>query len=56
MSNWQVGKFLTIDELMIHYKGKRSLGTSQYITNKPCKWGFKVWSPSMSTAFTFIQL
>lgn len=36
------GKY-SIDEMMIPYKGKRAGSRKQYIKNKPCKWGFKVF-------------
>lgn len=37
-------QYLTIDEMMIPYKGRYSPGLKQYMDNKPCKWGIKLWS------------
>jgi hypothetical protein len=39
---WSLGKYLTIDEMMIRYKGSYS-PIWQYMPNKPQKWGLKVW-------------
>jgi hypothetical protein len=39
---WNLGKFLTIDKMMIRYKGSYC-PSRQYMPNKPEKWGIKVW-------------
>jgi hypothetical protein len=39
---WALGKFLTIDEMMVRYKGTYS-PIRQYMPNKPQKWGLKIW-------------
>ena len=36
-----VGKKLTIDEMMIKFKGKSSM--KQYMKQKPIKWVYEVW-------------
>ena len=41
-SHYNLGKFLTIDELMIGYKGKYCPAL-QYMPKKLQKWGIKVW-------------
>lgn len=41
-SIWNVVKYLTIDEMMVTYKGKFCT-IHQYLPDKPCKWGLKVW-------------
>jgi hypothetical protein len=38
---WNLGKFLTIDEMMIRYKGSYC-PSCQYMPNKLEKWGFKM--------------
>jgi hypothetical protein len=42
LKEWSLGKYLTIDEMMIQYKGSYCLAR-QYIPKKPEKWGIKVW-------------
>lgn len=44
ISNWNVGKYVTIDELMVRYKGIYGHGMKQYLPSKPVKFGFKVWA------------
>jgi hypothetical protein len=39
---WALGKYLTIDEMMVRYKGTYS-PIRQYMPNKPQKWGLKIW-------------
>lgn len=39
---WALGKFLTVDEMMIRYKGSYC-PARQYMPKKPQKWGIKVW-------------
>lgn len=39
---WSLGKFLTIDEMMIRYKGSYC-PARQYMPKKPQKWCIKVW-------------
>jgi hypothetical protein len=39
---WSLGKFLTIDEMMVRYKGSYS-PIRQYMPKKPEKWGIKFW-------------
>jgi hypothetical protein len=39
---WELGKFLTIDEMMVRYKGTYS-PIRQYMPKKPQKWGLKIW-------------
>jgi hypothetical protein len=40
MREWQLGKFLTIDEMMVRYKGIYC-PIRQYMLKKPEKWGIK---------------
>lgn len=42
MENWNLGQFVTVDEMMVWYKGKYC-PIWQYMPNKPTKWGIKVW-------------
>jgi hypothetical protein len=42
MWEWNLGKYVTIDEMMIRYKGSYC-PARQYMPNKPEKWGVKVW-------------
>jgi hypothetical protein len=42
MREWSLGKFLTIDEMMVRYKGSYSL-IWQYMPKKTKKWGIKFW-------------
>jgi hypothetical protein len=42
MREWSLGKYLTIDEMMIRYKGSYC-PAHQYMPKKPEKWGIKVW-------------
>jgi hypothetical protein len=42
MREWSLGKFLTIDEMMVRYKGSYS-PIRQYMPKKPEKWGIKFW-------------
>jgi hypothetical protein len=42
MREWSLGKFLTIDEMMVHYKGSYS-PIRQYMPKRPEKWGIKFW-------------
>ena len=44
MSNWNLGQFVTIDEIMVRYKRKYGHGMKQYIPNKPVKFGLKIWA------------
>jgi hypothetical protein len=46
---WELGEFLTVDEMMIGYKGTYC-PMRQYLPNKPCKWGIKVWSLTDSSS------
>jgi hypothetical protein len=39
---WNLGKYLTINEMMIRYKGSYC-PSRQYMPNKPEKWDTKVW-------------
>jgi hypothetical protein len=39
---WSLGKFLTIDEMMVCYKGSYC-AIRQYMPKKPEKWGIKFW-------------
>jgi hypothetical protein len=39
---WSLGKFLTIDEMMVRYKGSYC-PIQQYMSKKPEKWGIKFW-------------
>jgi hypothetical protein len=39
---WKLAKFVTIDKMMIRYKGSYC-PSRQYMPNKPEKWGIKVW-------------
>jgi hypothetical protein len=42
MKEWSLGKFVTIDEMMVRYKGSYC-PVRQYIPKKPEKWGIKFW-------------
>ena len=46
---WNLGDKVTIDEMMIQYKGKYC-GIRQYMPKKPTKWGIKVWCLTDSQA------
>ncbi|KAH6926039.1 hypothetical protein HPB50_013050 [Hyalomma asiaticum] len=39
----------SIDEVMVAYKGTRAGNLRQYVSNKPDKWGFKIFCRSSST-------
>ena len=39
---WTLGKFITVDEMMISYKGS-NCPVRQYLPQKSQKWGVKVW-------------
>jgi hypothetical protein len=39
---WNLGKYFTIDEMMVGYKGSYC-PARQYLPNKPTKWGIKIW-------------
>lgn len=41
----------SIDEVMVAYKGTRAGNLRQYVSNKPDKWGFKIFCRSSSTGF-----
>ena len=49
MKEWSLGKFLTIDEMMVRYKGSYFL-IRQYIPKKLEKWGIKIWILSDSVS------
>jgi hypothetical protein len=42
MREWSLDKFLTIDEMMVRYKGSYC-SIRQYMPKKPEKWGIKFW-------------
>jgi hypothetical protein len=42
MREWSLGKFVTIDEMMVRYKGSYC-PTGKYMPKKPEKWGIKFW-------------
>jgi hypothetical protein len=42
MREWSLGKFLTIDKMMVRYKGSYC-PIRQYMPKKPEKWGIKIW-------------
>jgi hypothetical protein len=42
MREWSLGKFVTIDEMMVRYKGSYC-PICQYMPKKPEKWGIKFW-------------
>jgi hypothetical protein len=42
MREWSLGKFVTIDEMMVRYKGSYC-PIRQYMPKKPEKWGIKFW-------------
>jgi hypothetical protein len=46
---WNIGKNLTIDEMMVRNKGTYS-PRRQYMPNKPLKWGLKVWCLACSVS------
>jgi hypothetical protein len=48
-------EIVSIDESMIPYKGKTSR-IRQYITNKPTRWGFKLWMLSDMTGYCYNSL
>jgi hypothetical protein len=53
MREWSLVKFLTIDEMMIRYKGSYC-PTRQYMPKKPEKWGIKVWClADLSSKFVY---
>lgn len=39
----------SVDEVMVHYKGTGAGNPRQYISNKPDKWGFKLFCRARST-------
>ncbi|KAL3195874.1 hypothetical protein MRX96_045484 [Rhipicephalus microplus] len=39
----------SVDEVMVAYKGTRAGNLRQYVSNKPDKWGFKIFCRSSST-------
>lgn len=41
MENWNLGQMITIDEMIVRYKGKYC-PIWQYMPKKPCKWGIKI--------------
>ena len=41
LKNWRPGKWLSIDEMMIRFKGR--LGWRQFMKDKPIHWGIKLW-------------
>jgi hypothetical protein len=49
MQEYSLGKYVTVDEMMIRYKGSYCLAR-QYMPNKPEKWGVKVWCMADSTS------
>jgi hypothetical protein len=49
MREWSLGKFLTIDEMMVRYKGSYS-PIRQYMLKKPEKWRIKFWVLADSTS------
>jgi hypothetical protein len=49
MREWNLGKYVTMDEMMIRYKGSYC-PAHQYMPNKPEKWGVKVWCLVDSTS------
>jgi hypothetical protein len=49
MREWSLGKYLTIDEMMIHYKGSYCLAR-QYMPKKSEKWKIKVWCMADSSS------
>jgi hypothetical protein len=49
MREWSLGKFLTIDEMMVRYKGSYC-DIRQYMLKKPEKWGIKFWVLADSTS------
>jgi hypothetical protein len=48
MREYSLGKYVTVDEMMIRYKGSYC-PARQYMPNKPEKWGVKVWCLADST-------
>lgn len=52
---WRAEQYLTIDEMMIPYKGRYSLGLKQYMAKKPCKWRIKLWSLANSNS-QYVQI
>lgn len=46
---WYLGKHVTVDEMMIRYKGTYS-PIRQYMPKKPQKWGLKVWCLACSVS------
>jgi len=41
-SSWNCGQYITVNEMMIMYKGKYC-AIRQYLPSKPVKWGIKIW-------------
>ena len=46
---WNLGKMVTVDEMMVQYKGTYC-PVRQYMPKKPCKWGIKIWCLADSTS------
>lgn len=46
---WKPGKYQSVDETMIKFKGRSSL--KQYMPNKPIKRGFKAWTRADESGF-----
>jgi hypothetical protein len=42
IEQWNLGQFITIDEMMVRYKGSYC-PARQYMPKKPEKWGMKIW-------------
>jgi hypothetical protein len=49
MREFSLSKYITVDEMMIRYKGSYC-PARQYLPNKPCKWGVKVWCVADSSS------
>ena len=42
IGHWNLHQMVTVDELMVGYKGKYC-PIRQYLPKKPTKWGIKIW-------------
>ena len=51
---YHLGSYVSVDESMIPFKGRSFM--KQYIKDKPCKWGFKVWALCCAESGYFFSL
>jgi hypothetical protein len=53
-AHYDLGTFVSVDESMVPFKGRSFM--MQYLKDKPCKWGFKIWAACCSTTGYFFSL